>query len=795
MRQAPDVSIAIIGSGGAGALTAGNFLLEAACAAGWHGLLTRSVGPQIRGGEAAALIRLAQDPVECAPDHFDLLIAIDWLNAGRFEAEIPLGPQSLVVGDPEGGAVPPGIAASGARLVEIPMKALAKALPEGRANMIALGIAAKLLGLGADVLLGVMDKRLAEKGAVAIAASRAGLEAGSKAAAELELGVQSRPATPGAAKRWLISGNEATGLGAVRGGIRFAAAYPITPATEILEWLAPNLARIGGALVQAEDELADQIRAGGPQPRRLRLARRCAASGAGAAVGRRLPVHHAVGGVFGRNPAVAGDRALRSVHGTIARCRRASGGHGFHRPAAAGDKPQRRLSPLRAGRRRRIGNGRPGHVRRTIYRGWAHPHRTRRSDQQRGGALRAARQAARQARELQLRRPLGEDRGRRRSRRRHLGIADGGGARGDLARAGGRHRRAASRAAIAGAGAARSVRPRTRRRAPRAGSRAEPRRAIPPLPAGALRAARRSPRLAPARPPADPSRRDPSTNPQLERLMSAAEVRACRPADYRSDVKPVWCPGCGDHHILLSFTRAFAELGEPPENIAVISGIGCSSRIPAYTNCYGFHGVHGRSLALAAGLKVTRPDLTVVVASGDGDGYSIGGNHFLHACRRNLDMTYVVMDDRVYGMAKGQPSPTTEPDFDTALSPGGTGLSPFHPLVIALASGANFVARAFSGEHKETASILVDAIRHPGFSFVEILSPCVTFRPDEREWKTLVRPAPVAATDDPARAARRLMTDDGFNIGILYIGDRDAYPANSGAAQCTPADLEAEFAL
>ncbi len=256
MRQAPDVSIAIIGSGGAGALTAGNFLLEAACAAGWHGLLTRSVGPQIRGGEAAALIRLAQDPVECAPDHFDLLIAIDWLNAGRFEAEIPLGPQSLVVGDPEGGAVPPGIAASGARLVEIPMKALAKALPEGRANMIALGIAAKLLGLGADVLLGVMDKRLAEKGAVAIAASRAGLEAGSKAAAKLDLGVQSRPATPGAAKRWLISGNEATGLGAVRGGIRFAAAYPITPATEILEWLAPNLARIGGALVQAEDELA-----------------------------------------------------------------------------------------------------------------------------------------------------------------------------------------------------------------------------------------------------------------------------------------------------------------------------------------------------------------------------------------------------------------------------------------------------------------------------------------------------------------------------------------------------------
>jgi len=277
--------------------------------------------------------------------------------------------------------------------------------------------------------------------------------------------------------------------------------------------------------------------------------------------------------------------------------------------------------------------------------------------------------------------------------------------------------------------------------------------------------------------------------------MTAAPVEAAIAAkDFKSDYKPVWCPGCGDYSVLLALTKAFAELGLRPEEVAVISGIGCSSRIPAYTNCYGFHGVHGRALALGTGLKVARPELTVLVAGGDGDGFSIGGNHFLHACRRNIDLTYLVMDNRVYGMTKGQPSPTTEPDWDSALSPGGTGLRPFHPLVIALASGANFVARGFSGDPNGTAHMLVEAMRHPGFSFVEVLSPCVTFRPDEREWRNVVHPAPVEPTDDPARAARRIMTDDGFNVGILYRGDRAPYrPAEAAAAEI--AELEEEFAI
>jgi 2-oxoglutarate ferredoxin oxidoreductase subunit beta len=158
-------------------------------------------------------------------------------------------------------------------------------------------------------------------------------------------------------------------------------------------------------------------------------------------------------------------------------------------------------------------------------------------------------------------------------------------------------------------------------------------------------------------------------------------------------------------------------------------------------------------------------------------------------------MTYLVMDNHVYGMTKGQPSPTTEPDWDSKLSPGGTGLRVFHPLVVALAAGANFVARAFAGDPNGTAAIIAQAIKHPGFSFVEILSPCVTFRPEQREWKNLVRPSPVPTTDDPARAARRLMTDDGLNIGVLYAGDRKPYPAANRKPRTLPADLETEFAL
>ena len=250
------VSVALLGSGGAGVLTTGQLLLEALCRAGWNGLLTRSVGPQIRGGEAAALLRLAAEPVECHSGGFDLLLAIDWQNAGRFGSEIALNPDALVIGDPSGGEAPALMVPPGVRRSELRCAELCKLHPEWRANMIALGAAARLLAIPNEILERVIDNRFEHKGKAAMAANLEATRAGAEAVAECSLARPLPPARASHPRSWLITGNEAVGLGALRGGIRFAAAYPITPASEILEWLAPKLAQIGGSLVQAEDELA-----------------------------------------------------------------------------------------------------------------------------------------------------------------------------------------------------------------------------------------------------------------------------------------------------------------------------------------------------------------------------------------------------------------------------------------------------------------------------------------------------------------------------------------------------------
>jgi 2-oxoglutarate ferredoxin oxidoreductase subunit beta len=275
-------------------------------------------------------------------------------------------------------------------------------------------------------------------------------------------------------------------------------------------------------------------------------------------------------------------------------------------------------------------------------------------------------------------------------------------------------------------------------------------------------------------------------------------VLQLQPKKYKSEIKPVWCPGCGDFGVLGSITKALAGLQIQPHDAAVVSGIGCSSRMPTYLSTYGFHGVHGRALAVATGLKTARPDLTVIATGGDGDGFSIGGNHFLHTCRRNPDLTYVVMDNQVYGMTKGQASPTTDPNWQKGkLTPAGTGINPFQPLAIALASGANFIARCSSSDSNGTARILMQAISHPGFSLVQVLSPCVTFRPEQREWKNRLIPAPddMQGTSDPAEAARLLLTDEGIYTGILFMGDRPVYRPGLKFAVENVEVFEKEFRL
>ncbi len=281
----------------------------------------------------------------------------------------------------------------------------------------------------------------------------------------------------------------------------------------------------------------------------------------------------------------------------------------------------------------------------------------------------------------------------------------------------------------------------------------------------------------------------------MREIAEVLDSPALKPADFKSKIKPVWCPGCGDYSVLSSTNKALAALELKPENIGIVSGIGCSSRMPAYSNCYGFHGVHGRALPAATGLKVARPDLTVICTGGDGDGFSIGGNHFLHACRRNIDITYIVMDNQVYGMTKGQASPTTDPDWDSILTPGGTGIRIFQPLVIALASGANFIGRAFSGDVHGTTQMIIDAIKHPGFSFIQILSPCVTFRPEQKEWKNMVKTINVPATNDPAVAAKRIMADTGTNLGYLYLGERPPYKISYRDQIEDPASIGEEFCI
>jgi 2-oxoglutarate ferredoxin oxidoreductase subunit beta len=196
---------------------------------------------------------------------------------------------------------------------------------------------------------------------------------------------------------------------------------------------------------------------------------------------------------------------------------------------------------------------------------------------------------------------------------------------------------------------------------------------------------------------------------------------------YKGPVDPDWCPGCGDFGVLRGLQRAAAKLGIAPKDLMVVSGIGCSSNLPGYIHAYGFHGLHGRAVALATGMKLGNPELNVVITGGDGDGYGIGIGHFIHAMRRNMDVTYIVMNNMTYGLTTGQASPTTPKTTATKSTPEGNIESPINPLALALVSGATFIARGYSGEINHLSDTIAQAIEHKGFSLVDVFSPCVTY--------------------------------------------------------------------
>ncbi len=205
--------------------------------------------------------------------------------------------------------------------------------------------------------------------------------------------------------------------------------------------------------------------------------------------------------------------------------------------------------------------------------------------------------------------------------------------------------------------------------------------------------------------------------------------------DYKSDLKPIWCPGCGDFGVVTAIYRALAAIGRPPHEIAFVSGIGCSSRIPGYTTAYGFNSVHGRALPIAQGIKLANPDLLVLVAGGDGDGFSIGGGHVAHAIRRNIDLTYIVMDNQIYGLTKGQLSPTSPRGLKTASSAWGSLEVPVNPLQYVLGYGAGFVAQGTPADMSGLAAVIEEGIRFPGFAFINVQSPCVTYGEEEAQLK------------------------------------------------------------
>jgi len=262
-----------------------------------------------------------------------------------------------------------------------------------------------------------------------------------------------------------------------------------------------------------------------------------------------------------------------------------------------------------------------------------------------------------------------------------------------------------------------------------------------------------------------------SATSQGKTTITNAPQAAAKEAEKKfiGPVKPVWCAGCGDYAVLFALRKALVALEVPPEQVVICSGIGCSSRLPAYVGVYGFHGVHGRGLPAAIGAYVANPDLLHLVVGGDGDIFSIGGGHLAHAARRNPNITLLVMDNEIYGLTKGQPSPTTPADFHPKSMPMRLPERPLNPASMCLAYGVSFFARTYSGLVKQMTEIVIEAIRHPGFAVVQVLSPCRSFKNSYDAWNELTTPLPEDHDVTNLAAAMALAADEQrLYTGIFY---------------------------
>lgn len=267
-------------------------------------------------------------------------------------------------------------------------------------------------------------------------------------------------------------------------------------------------------------------------------------------------------------------------------------------------------------------------------------------------------------------------------------------------------------------------------------------------------------------------------NPAVQaQLPGGARPAAAGPAVtlqmFASEQKPTWCPGCGDFAILNAIKQALVELQIAPHQVVLVSGIGCGSKLPDYLHANGFMSLHGRPLPVATGIRLVNPSLRVLVVDGDGDAYGIGGNHFLHVQRRNLDITHIVENNQIYALTKGQYSPTSEAGFRTSTSPQGALEQPVLPTRLAFTAGATFIARGFAGDPKHLASIIAAGIRHPGYALIDVLQPCVTFnKVNTYDWyRERVYEVEETGHDPQDRqAAARLVEEWGprIPIGVLY---------------------------